>query len=93
MEPQESRHSVSARTRLMMWQEPGEMVDVQPQGWSHMGLGSKIGRSPALSGFPGGSEGKKSGCKAGNLGSIPGQENPLEKGMAIHNSILAWRIP
>ena len=22
-----------------------------------------------------------------------GQENPLEKGMAIHSSILAWRIP
>jgi len=22
-----------------------------------------------------------------------GQENPLEKGMATHSSILAWRIP
>ena len=22
-----------------------------------------------------------------------GQENPLEKGMAIHSSILVWRIP
>ena len=22
-----------------------------------------------------------------------GQENPLEKGMASHSSILAWRIP
>jgi len=22
-----------------------------------------------------------------------GQENPLEEGMAIHSSILAWRIP
>ena len=22
-----------------------------------------------------------------------GQEDPLEKGMAIHSSILAWRIP
>ena len=22
-----------------------------------------------------------------------GQENPLEKGMAVHSSILAWRIP
>ena len=22
-----------------------------------------------------------------------GQENPLEKGMATHTSILAWRIP
>ena len=24
---------------------------------------------------------------------IPGQEKPLEKGMATHFSILAWRIP
>ena len=22
-----------------------------------------------------------------------GQENPLEKGMATHSSVLAWRIP
>ena len=22
-----------------------------------------------------------------------GQEDPLEKGMAIHSSVLAWRIP
>jgi len=26
-------------------------------------------------------------------GSIPGSEDPLEKEMAIHCSILAWRIP
>ena len=24
---------------------------------------------------------------------IPGQEDPLEKGMVIHSSILTWRIP
>ena len=23
----------------------------------------------------------------------PGQEDPLEKGMAVHSSIVAWRIP
>ena len=26
-------------------------------------------------------------------GLILGQEGPLEKGMAIHSSILAWEIP
>ena len=26
-------------------------------------------------------------------GLIPGQEDPLEEGMATHSSILAWRIP
>ena len=28
-----------------------------------------------------------------HLGSIPGQQDPLEKEMATHSSILAWRIP
>ena len=25
--------------------------------------------------------------------SVPGQEDPLEEGMATHSSFLAWRIP
>ena len=44
-------------------------------------------------GFPGGSEGKDSTCNAGDLGSIPRSEDPLEKRMAAHSSILAWEIP
>ena len=44
-------------------------------------------------GFPGGSEGKEFACSAGDLGWSPSQEDPLEKGMATHSSILAWRIP
>ena len=43
--------------------------------------------------FPGGSDSKESACNAGDPGSIPGWEDPLEKGMATHSSILAWRIP
>ena len=38
---------------------------------------------------PGGSDGKESAYSVGDLG----QEDPLEKGMAIHSDILAWRIP
>ena len=34
------------------------------------------------------SAGKESACSAGDPGSIPGLERPLEK-----DSILAWRIP
>ena len=30
---------------------------------------------------------------AANAGSIPGWEDILEKGMTIHSSILAWKIP
>ena len=42
---------------------------------------------------PGDSAGKESACNAGDLGSIPGWEDPLEKGKATHSSILAWRSP
>ena len=38
-------------------------------------------------------DGKESACNAGDLGSIPGREDPLEKGVSTHSSILAWRIP
>ena len=41
----------------------------------------------------GGSHGKESACSAGDLGLIPRLEDLLEKGLATHSSILAWRIP
>ena len=44
-------------------------------------------------GFPHGSDGKESASNARDPGSIPGSEDPLEKGMATNSSILAWRIP
>jgi len=40
-------------------------------------------------GFPCGSAGKEYACNVRDLG----WEDPLEKGMATHSSILAWRIP
>ena len=43
--------------------------------------------------FPGGSDDKESDCSAGDPGSIPGQGDPLGKGMATQSSILVWRIP
>ena len=45
-------------------------------------------------GFPDGSDSKESACNAGDLGLIPtlGREDPLDKRMAPHASILAWRI-
>ena len=44
-------------------------------------------------GFPGRSVLKDSPASAGDVGSIPGLEDPLEKEMATHHSILAWEIP
>ena len=32
-------------------------------------------------------------ANAGDMGSIPDQEDPLEEEMATHSRILAWRIP
>ena len=35
----------------------------------------------------------ESTCNVGDLVQSLGWEDPLEKGMATHSSILAWRIP
>ena len=43
---------------------------------------SQVFKAP---GFPGGSDSKESACQAGDLG----WEDPLEKGMATHSSIVA----
>ena len=46
--------------------------------------------------FPSGSVGKESSCHEEMLKTqVPSlsQENPMEKGMASHSGILAWRIP
>ena len=32
-------------------------------------------------------------ANAGDVGSIPGLEDPLAKEMATYSSVLAWRIP
>ena len=48
--------------------------------------------TPVFLGFPGGLAGKEFSCNAGDLGLISVLEDPLEKGMATHSSILAWRI-
>ena len=47
-------------------------------------------------GFPGGAKVKNPSANAGDTrdaGLIPGLGRSLEKGMATHCSILAWRIP
>ena len=45
--------------------------------------------TPVFLGFPCGSTGKESASNVGDLG----WEDPLEKEMATHASILAWKIP
>ena len=43
-------------------------------------------------GFPDGSEVKASASNAGDQVSVPGWEDALEKEMATHSSIIAWKI-
>ena len=43
--------------------------------------------------FPRGSDGKESATQQETRVQSPGQEDPLEKGVATHFSIVAWRIP
>ena len=44
-------------------------------------------------GFPDGSDSEESVCNVGDPGSVPGLRDPLEKEVAIHSNILAWKIP
>ena len=46
-----------------------------------------------LWGFPGGSDSEASACTVGDQGSILGSGRSLEKEMATHSNILAWKIP
>ena len=43
--------------------------------------------------FPGSSDGKEYTAVWETWVQSLGQEDPLEKGMATHSSILAWRMP
>ena len=45
----------------------------------------------APTGFPGCSVAKKYACNSGELGLTPGSGRSLEKGMATHSIILAWK--
>ena len=44
-------------------------------------------------GFPGGSDDKESACNARDLVQSLGGEDPMEKGMATHSSILPGIFP
>ena len=44
-------------------------------------------------GLPREFSGKESACQAGDLGSVPGSEDPPEQEMATHLSVHACKIP
>ena len=50
-------------------------------------------RTTLVLGFPGGSVVKNPPAMEETQAQSLGQEDPLEKGMATHSSILPWKIP
>ena len=84
-----------------------ELVPLQEQtwtgilGWNQSGLDLDFGlwasrtmknkRQLFKLGFSGGSGVKNPPANAGDTGSIPGLEGPLEKKMATHSRILPWK--
>ena len=62
------------------WKKPKR---VQPQNWL----------APQTLGVPDSSIGIESACNPGDWSLSLGREEILEKEMAIHSSILAWKIP
>ena len=60
---------------------------------SFLGVLSKIIQYLISRGLPRWYNGQESAYNAGDPGSIPGLENPLEEKISAHPSILAWEIP
>ena len=54
---------------------------------------AEVGGTASLVRLPGGSAVKNPPAKQGARIEFLGQEDPLEKEMATHSGILAWRIP
>ena len=72
-------------------------TDLRKEGLYRTGLGTvkqfRVYTPMNWLNFPGGSDGKASVYNVGdNIRSL-GQEDPLEKEMAIHSSIIAWKTP
>ena len=69
------------------------MCELRKLGISSNGGASSEAKIRTKSDFLGGSDGKESACKRGDCGFNLCGDEPLEKGMATHSSILAWRVP
>ena len=85
---------MATHSSILAWgipwtEEPGGLQSIGSQK-SQTRLKQQHSTHP---GFPGGSDSKEFACNAGDQIGSPRQEDLLEKGMATHSSIVAWRIP
>ena len=74
-------------TGILSWDQSGLDLDFGLQASRTM----KNKRQLFNLDFPGGSGVTNPPASAGDTGSIPGLEDPLEKEMATHSSILPWK--
>ena len=66
----------------------------QEPGWTQAGSHFRQNEDlETFPDFPSGSDGKESACSQEIQVQSLGQEDPLEKGMATHSCILAWKTP
>ena len=94
-------HSSVLAWRIPGTGEPGGLLSVGSQSQTRLKqLSSSSSSSIETIGLPWWLSSKESTCNAGNAGDATqmwvrslGQEDPLEKEIATHSSILAWRIP
>ena len=85
--------TVSVGSAFWLWQFSNWLEPVVLESrnkWLQSGANLRDNMSQEC--FPGGSDGKESSCNARDQIWFPSQEDPLEKGMATHSSILSWRI-
>ena len=71
----------------MGWRWKGEI------SWSGDIAGQEADEEMRITSEGFGSDGKKSACNAGDLGSILGSGRSPGEGMAAYSNILAWRTP
>ena len=83
------KHSLASQPSCESW-APGSFGCSRT--WVSLSVNSYIPWG-TFKGFLDGSDGKESTCNAGAWFQSLGREDPLENGMAIHSSILAWWIP
>ena len=100
-------HGLQPARLLCPWNSPGKNTGVgshsfskgfswpsdQPSSSALQADSLTSGHPLSYLGFPGGSDGKVSVHNAADPVQSLGQEDPLEKEMATHSSILAWRSP
>ena len=92
LEKEMAPHSSVLAWRIPGTWEPGGLPSVGSHRVGHNRSDLAAAAAMQIWGFPGGSNGKESAKARDSIRSL-GWEDPLEKEMATHSSVLAWRIP